>query len=184
MTLWLVRHAQPLAAEGLCYGATDLVADAEATYAAAEALARVLPQDTVVRSSPLRRCLQLAEALQALRPDLAHQGDARLAEMDFGAWEGQRWDALPRSAFERWMADFAAHRCGGGESVTDLMVRVAAAFEEARATGGEQVWITHAGVVRAARLLARGIALPRVAADWPVEGLAFGAWDRIALASG
>lgn len=184
MKLWLARHARPLAAAGLCYGATDLAADGQATLAAAQALAQVLPAGLAVRSSPLRRCVQLAEALQALRPDLAHHCDARLAEMDFGRWEGQPWDAIGRAAFDDWMADFAHHRCGDGESVAALMERVAAALAQAHAGSTDVLWITHAGVVRAARLLARGVALPRQAADWPAEGLDFGALDCLALEPG
>jgi len=182
--LWLARHAAPLAGEGLCYGATDLEADGEATMQAAQGLAAAVPGGVTVRSSPLRRCRQLAEALQALRPDLVHRVDARLREMDFGDWEGQRWDAIGRRQFDAWMADFSRHRCGGGESVADLMERVAPAFAQAHSSGHDVLWITHAGVVRAVRLLTRGVALPRAAADWPVEGLAFGAWDCLALAPG
>jgi hypothetical protein len=44
---------------------------------------------------PPRRCQQLAQALQDVRPDVRFDTGARLAEMNFGAWEGQRWDALP-----------------------------------------------------------------------------------------
>ena len=39
MKLWLVRHAKPLVDEGVCYGASDLDADPEATLAAAQELA-------------------------------------------------------------------------------------------------------------------------------------------------
>jgi alpha-ribazole phosphatase len=182
--LWLARHAPPLAAEGLCYGATDLEADGAATLQAARALAAAVPRGVVVRTSPLRRCRQLAEALQALRPDLLPGADARLREMDFGSWEGQRWEAIGTGAFDAWMADFAQHRCGGGESVAQLMARVASAFAQAREGGQDVLWITHAGVVRAVRLLARGVALPRAAVDWPVEGLAFGASECLALDPG
>lgn len=180
MMLWLARHAQPVAAEGLCYGATDLAADAQSTLEAARALAAVVPGGLPVRTSPLRRCRQLAEALQELRPDLVPVADARLAEMDFGTWEGQRWDAIPRSEFEAWMADFARHRCGGGENVADLMQRVACARADAR-SGEGVLWLTHAGVVRAVRLLGAGIAMPRCPADWPEQGLPFGGWDRLPL---
>ena len=38
MRLWLVRHAQPLVAPGVCYGATDMPADVDATSQAAQAL--------------------------------------------------------------------------------------------------------------------------------------------------
>ncbi|AEG92740.1 histidine phosphatase family protein [Ramlibacter tataouinensis] len=175
MKLWLVRHARPIVQEGICYGATDLPADPQATLEAARALAAALPTGLAVRCSPLRRCLQLAQALHALRPDLAHETDARLAEMDFGTWEGQRWDAIGRTAFEAWMADFARHRCGGGESVAVLMARVGQAMAEVRAGHRDVLWISHAGVVRAARMLARGVPAPAQASDWPADGVGFGA---------
>lgn len=181
MKLWLTRHARTLAADGLCYGATDVAADPQATKEAAQALAAAVPAGMVVRSSPLARCAQLAQALESLRPDLVPCSDARLAEMDFGTWEGRPWDALGRSTFDAWMADFAQHRCGGGENVAALMQRVGAALADARASGADTLWITHAGVVRAVRLLVQGVDLPARASDWPQQGLPFGAWEQVDL---
>lgn len=84
MKLWLVRHAQPLIAAGVCYGSTDVAADADATQQAALQLAQTLPQNLSMICSPLQRCQCLADCLQGLRPDLLYATDARLAEMDFG----------------------------------------------------------------------------------------------------
>ena len=174
-TLWLVRHAPVLAADGLCYGATDLAVDAEANSAAAEALSTQLPAGLIAHSSPLKRCTQLAHGLQALRPDLHVERDARLREMDFGAWEGRRWTDIPRPEFDRWLADFAdAAPAGNGETVRALMARVGQAWADWRASGRDALWITHAGVIRAALLLARGKLLPNSAADWPDDALPFG----------
>ena len=173
--LWLVRHAAPLVAPGTCYGALDVPADAQATRAAAERLATALPPGARVAYSTLQRCELLALDLQALRPDLAFQTDARLAEMDFGAWEGQPWGHIPRAAFDAWLADFADAPPGeGGETVRALMARVGAAWDDWRASGADALWVTHAGVMRAALLLARGVRLPASAADWPADDLPFG----------
>jgi len=43
VSLWLVRHAQPLIESGVCYGALDVAADETATTQAAQALARHYP---------------------------------------------------------------------------------------------------------------------------------------------
>lgn len=174
MKLWLARHAQPLIAPGVCYGATDVAADAQGTLQAAQALAQVLPAGILLVSSPLQRCQRLAHCLQGLRPDLAGTTDARLREMDFGCWEGQRWDAIPQQAYERWSADFDAHRFGGAESVSELMQRVAAVWDETQARGLETVWVTHAGVIRAASLLAQGVRQVAQASQWPRAAPAFG----------
>lgn len=170
-----MRHAEVAAAPGLCYGASDLPADAAATRAAARALAARLPQGLALRVSPLRRCVLLARTLQALRPDLVPEPDARLREFDFGAWEQRRWADIGRAEFDAWMADFARARPGGGENVAELMARVAAAWDDWRASGRDAVWVTHAGVIRAARLLAGGRRQVAAAPDWPTEGLEFGA---------
>jgi alpha-ribazole phosphatase len=174
MKLWLARHALPSVPDGLCYGASDVPADAGSTREAAQLLAASLPRGLAACSSPLVRCVQLAEALHGLRPDLRVRADARLAEMDFGSWEGRFWRDIAKEEFDLWTADFAHHACGGGESVAQLMARTAAALADARTDGVDALWVTHAGVIRAVGLLAAGIVLPRSAADWPRAGLGFG----------
>jgi alpha-ribazole phosphatase len=43
------------------------------------------------------------------------------------------------------------------------------------------VWITHAGVIRAAGLLARGVTHLDDASQWPREAPGFGAWTVVDL---
>lgn len=122
MRLILVRHPQPLAAPGLCYGSSDLPAapdDVARVHAALLASASI-PPGTALYSSPLQRCTALAARLGP------HILDARLAEMDFGAWERRSWDEIPRAEVDAWAADLAGCRPGGGESVTMVAERVAA----------------------------------------------------------
>lgn len=176
-TLWLQRHAPVVAEPGLCYGATDLEAHADATLAAARRIAPLLPADVLLCSSPLRRCVALAEAIAALRPDLSVTRDARLAEMDFGAWEGRPWADIPREDFDAWTADFADLRAGThGESVRTFMSRIAEAHDEWLAQPRDTLWVTHAGVLRAVSLLRRGIRCPAAAGDWPSGEMPFGGW--------
>ena len=86
MTLWLVRHAQPLIAPGICYGQLDIPADTKATVVCATQLLQVLPKRIQIVSSPLQRCEQLAQTLIGLEPDFAYKTDSRLQEMNFGQW--------------------------------------------------------------------------------------------------
>ncbi|MDF1483728.1 histidine phosphatase family protein [Ramlibacter sp. H39-3-26] len=182
MKLWLARHARPLLDTGICYGRLDVPADPQATREAAQALAAALPAGVPAWFSPLRRCEQLAQALQALRPDVACKADARLVEMDFGAWEGRPWSGIARAEIDAWTARFAHHAPGGGETVAALLARVNAACDDAhdRAAGGEMLWITHAGVARAVALRAAGRREVRQAGDWPVAAPAFGTWEMLA----
>ncbi len=179
--LWLVRHARPQVEPGVCYGALDLVADPDHTREAAQALALQLPRGAPVSCSPLQRCEHLMAALCGLRADLTFKTDPRLAEMDFGDWEGRRWHDIGRAALDAWTADFAQHRPGGGESVVQFMQRVGVAFDEARAGRQPHIWITHAGVIRAARLLAGGVRTVDQASQWPVDGTDFGQCTLVSI---
>jgi alpha-ribazole phosphatase len=165
MAVILMRHLRPAVAEGVCYGVTDL--DLAAGHEAA--LARVLerlPALDGIATSPLRRCRLLATSIAA-RHDRVAEVDARLIEMDFGAWEGRPWSDIPRAELDSWAADFMGARPHGGESVAQLQARTQAAIAEYRARPGHHLLVTHAGVIKAA--LATG---PR-AQDWPAA-LAFG----------
>ncbi len=181
MRLWLARHARPLIEEGLCYGALDVAADDSETAAAARRLAETLPQGVDVLSSPLRRCTQLAHALARLRPDLVPRMDPRLAEMDFGAWEGRPWHSIERAEIDAWTIDFAGYRAGGsGECVSQFAARVNQLLAETRAGARDQAWIAHAGVFKVLLRRVHGMALA-TAADWPAEALDCGRWHMFSI---
>lgn len=180
MALWIVRHATPLIASGVCYGALDVAAGAQHTLLAARALAQAIPLHCKVWVSPLQRCKQLADALSGIRPELKPQTDTRLREMDFGKWEGVAWDAIPLAAMQAWTDDFGAHRFGGMESANEVLARVADLWDAARQHPDEpQVWISHAGVARAAQLLSKGIRSVDSANQWPTDAPSYGGWWRI-----
>ncbi|MEK9953645.1 MAG: histidine phosphatase family protein [Curvibacter sp.] len=179
MKLWLVRHPRPLIDAGVCYGRHDVPADAAHTQDVASRLAPQLPPGLMVWTSPLQRCTALARTLQALRPDLQLREDARLRELDFGCWEGVRWDDIPRTAYDDWTANFGAARFGGRDSVNELLQRVATARAEARAGGRELLWVTHAGVLRAMALLDQGRLTLEAAPQWPQAVAGWGEWQLL-----
>jgi len=147
--LILVRHTRPLVAGNVCYGATDL--DLAPTFE--EEAVRVvggLPLAERLVTSPLGRCRRLAERIGAAH-SLVPVVDSRIREMDFGAWEGIPWDAIPRAEMDAWAADFLHARPHGGESVHMLYERARAAIADYRATGLSHIVVTHAGVIKAVR---------------------------------
>ncbi|GAA6141278.1 hypothetical protein NBRC116584_10960 [Hydrogenophaga sp. 5NK40-0174] len=155
---------------GLCYGATDVRSNESLTDKAANELAALVPQGASLWVSALVRAQQLADAALQRRPDLAFAGaDARINEMDFGIWEMQRWEDVPRPAFDRWMADFGHHRFGGKESTGDVLIRVASLLQDVRNTGvAHAVWVTHAGVIRAVQyIVSKGATDISDVSHWP-----------------
>jgi len=139
MILHLIRHPEPVIEPGICYGRLDILA--KNAEAAAERLRAELPPDLPVWSSPLRRCRELAELLHP-----APRFDQRLAEMDFGLWEGRPWDSIPRTELDAWAADIAGYTPPGGESPRDVQRRVLDFINELAVP--QAVLVTHAGVIR------------------------------------
>ncbi|MEL7344929.1 MAG: histidine phosphatase family protein [Pseudomonadota bacterium] len=141
MALSLMRHPEPRVEPGLCYGRMDL-----GLLRPAAPKMDTLPAFTTILSSPLQRARLLAEAI-ADRSGVALAVDDGLAEMDFGAWEGQLWDDIARAEIDAWADDFHHARPHGGESVAMFAARVSGALERAP-TGA--LLVCHVGVIRAA----------------------------------
>ena len=123
MKFVLIRHLAPLIEPGICYGRLDVPPD-PATGEQAEALAShpALRGVTQVWTSPSRRCHGLAEIIAAaLVVPLA--SDARLRELDFGDWEGRRWDDIDRTSLDPWAASPLTFAPPAGESGAALIKR-------------------------------------------------------------
>ena len=143
-----LRHPLTDAPEGMCYGRFDVGLAPIATEQIADAL-HALPRTTELVSSPASRCRILAERI-GQRDQVSIRFDERLQEYDFGEWEGQFWDAIPRTISERWMEDLWNNPPPGGERYCDLVARVEAALAQVSETA---TVICHAGVIRAAIML-------------------------------
>lgn len=172
MDLVLIRHPAVAVEAGVCYGASDVPLAGDLAQESASLAARLAalgaraPQR--IATSPLIRCASVAAALAHAHGHTPAE-DARLAEMDFGAWERQRWDAIERAQIDAWAADFEHARTHGGESVAQFDARVNAWFETLDASEQATVWaVTHAGVIRAVAAHALGLPLARCV-RWPLE---------------
>ena len=167
MQLILVRHPQPLVAPGICYGRTDLAVAPEQLKQTMTALSTTLPRGLPIYSSPLQRCASLAIQLAPLLHSPAPVLDARIAEMDFGDWEMQPWDDIPRVAIDAWAADLVNYRPGGGESVLQMATRIAAFHADLQRQlnpdNGSAIVVCHAGAMRLLSACHNGLAPPEMA---------------------
>ncbi|WP_256082130.1 histidine phosphatase family protein [Massilia sp. YIM B04103] len=189
MELILVRHPQPLAAPGACYGSSDLAVEDEEMQRVHAALCTELaamPGLAPLRiySSPLRRCAGLAKLMSE---EVCF--DARLAEMDFGAWELRQWDQIARAEIDAWAADLLHYRPGGGESVLMMAQRVAQFLTGLQDTMAklapcQPLLVCHAGSIRLIGALASGLPLQEaaLAAASSPHKIAYGAVLRLPLA--
>jgi broad specificity phosphatase PhoE len=141
----LVCHATTQALRTATFGGDDSLD--EVGKAKAARLAGSLGRVDHCWSSPALRARETASAM-----GLAAIVDDRLRECDFGRWTGLRFQQLlfkePRKLVS-WIRDpsSAPH---GGESIPQVLARVAAWIAERGRDPGHTVAVTHASVIRAA----------------------------------
>ena len=162
MELYLVRHTTPDIAPGICYGQSDI----GVKHTFEDEVAALRPkiahiEEASFHSSPLQRCLLLAQAVAGGRHEI--QQDARLKELNFGDWELQSWDDIPRGLLDEWADEHVKLAPPNGESFHQLSLRVQAFVEQLTQQGaGVHVAFTHAGVIRALTGFALGLPLSNV----------------------
>jgi len=184
MDVVLIRHARPAVEEGICYGSLDL-ALATPVMPAPAAMSRALPGYPPARiiASPLTRAAQTAALLRdawpvdrpGAAPLPAIELEARLREVDFGAWEGLPWDAIARAQLDAWAADLLGARPHGGESTGQALARVAgwadalcAAAARDGSNGSGCIWVVcHAGPMRMLAAHWLGVPLARTL-NWQI----------------
>ena len=161
------RHPQPRDVQGRCIGRTDVPVDRRKAKRLAHRVrhwARQHDAARVVLTSSLLRAASVGRILCGW--GWQHRIDSRLNEMNFGQWDGLRWDRLGAAAVDVWCGDFAAHKPGGGESVAELLARCAAFLAEPLPNAPCCI-VGHAGWISAARRLQSGDARVPSAAEWP-----------------
>jgi alpha-ribazole phosphatase len=166
--VFLIRHPRPLLEAGVCYGQLDV--DCEDPLPIASRLRPLLPSDTQIVASPLRRTRGLAEALHP-QPLF----DTRLMEINFGDWEGQAWADIDRELIDAWAADVLNFVPPGGESVAMLQARAVDCV--ARLDEQRIALVTHGGIIRA--LLGHWAQLP--VEEWSQLKLAFGSMTVVEI---
>ena len=157
MKLTLVRHTSLQIAAGICYGQSDVDVAASFADEARNTKQKIAHMHfDAVYSSPLQRCVKLALTLN-LGNVLQ---DERLKELNFGDWEMQAWDDMPREYFDEWAQDYANLAPPNGETFSQMQQRNIAFVDDMLVTSPQAsiCVVTHGGVVRS--LLAHVLNMP------------------------
>lgn len=145
LRLWLVRHGvTDWNLEGRWQGWTDTALSDTGRAQARRLEPRLVGREfDAVYSSDLQRASDTAR-LSGLTPTL----DARLREVNFGAFEGGlSSDNLLHPEFEEWLAAPGILRTPGGESYGDLQTR-ALEWLAALPESGEVIAFAHGGTIQ------------------------------------
>lgn len=157
MKLTLIRHTSLQTAAGICYGQSDIDVAASFSSEAASTKTKLTSIGfNAVYTSPLQRCIKLADALKLGKPI----EDARLMELNFGDWELRAWDDIPRDLFDTWAHDYANIAPPNGETFSQLQQRGLNFLEEILAKHANEhiAVVSHGGTIRA--LLAHTLNMP------------------------
>lgn len=169
MEVILIRHTSVDVPSGTCYGQTDVPLHStfpkEARNVKAQ-LAHYAALDKVY-TSPLSRCTRLATYCGY--SDARH--DARLMELNFGAWEMQRYNDICDPHLKEWYADYLHQPATDGESFEEQLKRVSSFLDELRRKPYRRVAVfTHGGVIVCALIYAGLVRLEEAFSHIPPYG--------------
>ncbi len=168
------RHPRPRVGSRICYGRLDVALAEPAATGAAALIAAARDSIERIVTSPLSRAQDVARAVAAQTGAPLHTDD-RLAEMDFGAWEGQAWATISRAEIDAWAADPLRYQPGGGEAVADVLRRVRRAWTGIASSADTTLVVTHAGPIRCLLHVALGVPI----LDAIQASVAYGSVTRI-----
>ncbi|MDR0413233.1 MAG: alpha-ribazole phosphatase [Dysgonamonadaceae bacterium] len=166
MRLTVVRHTSVNVSEGTCYGFTDVPLtpsfDEEASVVKEQLKGETFDK---VYSSPLSRCMQLADYCGFPNPEL----DVRIKELNFGDWEMKSWMELDPVEARAWFADWLNYSPPRGESYARMQERINAFLDELKTTNHKSCCLfTHGGVIRLIHVYL-GICSLENSFEFPVE---------------
>ena len=148
MEVYLIRHTTPDIEKGICYGQTDVPLK-NSFEEEAERVLQNFPNDIeIIFTSPLSRCLSMAELLST-RLNIPVRKDERLIELNFCEWEMKKWNEIDPTQLQLWMEDYVKMRCPAGESYQDIAERTADFFRQLKCENYRRVAvISHNGEMK------------------------------------
>jgi broad specificity phosphatase PhoE len=160
-TFFLVRHAAHDRVGTVLCGRMPGVHLGETGKVQSERLAERFAGENVacICTSPLERAVETAEPIAARLGQRLEISEA-IAEIDFGAWSGTRFEALaqdPRWAI--WNSTRSISRPPYGESMLEAQARIIGAMEQLRGRYPDTsaILVSHSDVIKAALLYHLGL---------------------------
>ena len=144
MELFVIRHTEVQNPNNLCYGNYDISLKPNYEHKS-KIFFKNLPNDLdQIYSSPSKRCTDLLD-LHNLNFNIHND----LRELDFGDWEGKKWDDIDQTHLNYWMGDYVNRSPKNGEKMIDLYKRsIEFTYKLVELDLQKILLVTHAGVIR------------------------------------
>ena len=96
----------------------------------------------LVISSPLKRCVKLATAL-----NVSFKIDTRIKELDLGDWEMKLMSSIEKSEIEKWQDNLMEYKVPNGESNKNFLKRLNGFLKDILKFKQDVLLVAHAGSI-------------------------------------
>lgn len=147
MKIFFLRHTTLDIEDNIFYGQTDV--DVSSNFVNEVSIIKKkfdeesinLKQISVI-SSPLKRCVKLATALQ-----VPFTIDTRIKELDLGDWEMKLMSTIPKIEIRKWQENLMEYKIPSGESNRDFLKRLNEFLKDILKSTQDVLLVAHAGSI-------------------------------------
>ena len=144
MELFVIRHTEVNNPENLCYGNYDIPLMKDFNKKSKQ-IFQNLPSDLdQIYTSPSKRCVDLLNSQNKNFITIKE-----LQELNFGDWEGKKWDEINQNDLNYWMENFVNTPPQNGENMIQLFDRtIEFTYKLLDLNFKKVLFVTHSGVIR------------------------------------
>ena len=147
MRIYFLRHTTLDIEDNIFYGQTDV--DVSSNFINEVAIIKkkiegegINLKKTLVISSPLKRCVKLATAL-----NVSFKIDPRIKELDLGDWEMKLMSTIEKSEIEKWQENLMEYKVPNGESNKNFLKRLNRFLKDILKFEQDVLLVAHAGSI-------------------------------------
>ena len=147
MRIYFLRHTTLDIEDNVFYGQTDV--DVSSNFINEVKIIKkkiegegINLKKILVISSPLKRCVKLATAL-----NVSFKIDPRIKELDLGDWEMKLMSSIEKSEIEKWQDNLMEYKVPNGESNKNFLKRLNGFLKDILKFKQDVLLVAHAGSI-------------------------------------
>lgn len=147
MRIYFLRHTTLDIEDNVFYGQTDV--DVSSNFINEVKIIKkkidgegINLKKILVISSPLKRCVKLATAL-----NVSFKIDPRIKELDLGDWEMKLMSSIEKSEIEKWQDNLMEYKVPNGESNKNFLKRLNRFLKDILKFEQDVLLVAHAGSI-------------------------------------
>jgi len=147
MRIYFLRHTTLDIEDNIFYGQTDVDVSSNFINEVKIIKKKIEGEDInlkkiLVISSPLKRCVKLATAL-----NVSFKIDPRIKELDLGDWEMKLMSSIEKNEIEKWQDNLMEYKVPNGESNKNFLKRLNGFLKDILKFEQDVLLVAHAGSI-------------------------------------